>query len=66
MVEPEETFIGTVNEDFAIESMVGDIFQLGNASWRIQQVSSGNGARFRCARRTAHDSVLAWRSPCAE
>src|SRR5439155_5652136 len=32
---------GTVNEDFAIESMAGDIFQLGNTSWRILGVNSG-------------------------
>jgi len=41
VLEPEETFIGTLNEDFAIESMPGDIFQLGNTSWRITQVLSG-------------------------
>jgi ATP-dependent Lhr-like helicase len=41
VLEPAETFIGTVNEDFAIESMAGDIFQLGNASWRILRVNSG-------------------------
>jgi ATP-dependent Lhr-like helicase len=41
VLEPEETFIGTLNEDFAIESMAGDIFQLGNASWRVLQVGSG-------------------------
>jgi ATP-dependent Lhr-like helicase len=41
ILEPEETFIGTLNEDFAIESMAGDIFQLGNASWRVLQVGSG-------------------------
>ncbi|HXJ76453.1 MAG TPA: helicase-related protein, partial [Candidatus Dormibacteraeota bacterium] len=41
VLEPSETFIGTVNEDFAIESMAGDIFQLGNASWRILRVNSG-------------------------
>jgi ATP-dependent Lhr-like helicase len=41
VLEPEETLIGTVNEDFAIESMVGDVFQLGNASWRVLQVSAG-------------------------
>src|SRR4030095_10146525 len=41
VLEPEETFIGTVNEDFAIESMAGDIFQLGNASWQITRVVSG-------------------------
>src|SRR5206468_3827500 len=37
----EETFIGTLNEDFAIESTAGDIFQLGNASWQITQVAAG-------------------------
>jgi ATP-dependent Lhr-like helicase len=41
VLDPEETFIGTVNEDFAIESLAGDIFQLGNASWRILQVGRG-------------------------
>jgi ATP-dependent helicase Lhr and Lhr-like helicase len=40
VVEPTETFIGTVNEDFAVESMAGDVFQLGNASWRILRVNS--------------------------
>ena len=41
LLEPGETFIGTVNEDFAVESMAGDIFQLGNASWRILRINSG-------------------------
>ena len=41
VLEPDETFIGTVNEDFAIESMAGDIFQLGNTSWRVVQVAAG-------------------------
>jgi len=41
VLEPSETFIGTVNEDFAIESLAGDIFQLGNASWKILRVNSG-------------------------
>jgi ATP-dependent Lhr-like helicase len=41
MVEPSETFVGTVNEDFAVESLAGDIFQLGNASWRILRINSG-------------------------
>ncbi len=39
--EPEGTFVGTVNEDFAIESSVGDVFQLGNTSWQILKVSAG-------------------------
>jgi len=41
VLEPSETFIGTVNEDFAIESLPGDIFQLGNASWNILRVNAG-------------------------
>ena len=41
LLEPEGTFIGTVHEDFAIESDHGDVFQLGNTSWRI--VRQGNG-----------------------
>ena len=41
MLQPENTFIGTVNEDFAVESLQGDIFQLGNMSWRILQVAQG-------------------------
>src|SRR5688572_13988171 len=41
VLEPEETFIGTLNEDFAIESNIGDIFQLGNMSWRVLQVGAG-------------------------
>ncbi|MBM3462151.1 MAG: DEAD/DEAH box helicase [Armatimonadetes bacterium] len=38
---PAETIVGRVNEDFAIESMAGDIFLLGNRSWRIARVGSG-------------------------
>jgi ATP-dependent Lhr-like helicase len=38
---PSELPVGTLNEDFAFESMPGDIFQLGNASYRIQKVESG-------------------------
>ena len=50
VLEPEDTFIGTLNEDFAIESKAGDIFQLGNASWRILQVDGGHRPRRRRAR----------------
>ncbi|GIW41432.1 MAG: ATP-dependent DNA helicase [Candidatus Binatia bacterium] len=39
--EPGETFVGTVNEDFAVESLAGDIFLLGNRSWRIRRVEAG-------------------------
>jgi ATP-dependent helicase Lhr and Lhr-like helicase len=41
VLDPEDTFIGTLNEDFAIESMAGDVFQLGNASWRVLRVGAG-------------------------
>jgi len=41
ILEPSETFVGTVNEDFAVESLAGDIFQLGNASWKILRINSG-------------------------
>ncbi len=41
VLEPQAQFIGSVNEDFAIESMAGDIFQLGNHSYRIQRVERG-------------------------
>ena len=41
VAEPDDTFIGTVNEDWAMESMAGDIFLLGTNSWRIRQVTGG-------------------------
>ena len=41
IAEPEDTFVGRVNEDFAIESMPGDVFLLGNTAWRIRRVESG-------------------------
>jgi ATP-dependent Lhr-like helicase len=37
---PSETPVGTLDEDFAIESMAGDIFLLGNTSWRIQRIEA--------------------------
>src|SRR5437016_812178 len=41
VLEPTDTFVGTLNEDFAIESMPGDIFQLGNTSYLIRKIESG-------------------------
>jgi ATP-dependent Lhr-like helicase len=41
LLEPEGHMIGTLNEDFAIESLPGDVFQLGNTSWRILQIGNG-------------------------
>jgi len=41
VVEPQAITVGSVHEDFAIESMAGDIFQLGNTSYRILRVERG-------------------------
>jgi ATP-dependent Lhr-like helicase len=41
LLEPENQMIGTVNEDFAVESLGGDVFQLGNNSYRIIRVERG-------------------------
>ena len=41
VLEPDGTVIGTVDEDFAIESMSGDVILLGNNSWRIRRVENG-------------------------
>jgi ATP-dependent Lhr-like helicase len=43
VLDPDETFIGTVNEDWAIESMAGDIFLLGSHSWQIRRIESARG-----------------------
>ncbi|HEY2578404.1 MAG TPA: DEAD/DEAH box helicase [Streptosporangiaceae bacterium] len=41
LAEPDETPVGTVNEDWAIESQAGDVFLLGTTSWRIRKVEPG-------------------------
>ncbi|MBV8207893.1 MAG: DEAD/DEAH box helicase [Acidobacteria bacterium] len=41
--EPEGVVVGTVDEDFAVESLAGDVILLGNSSWRIRGVESGAG-----------------------
>src|SRR5690349_9425506 len=41
ILEPAGTFVGTLNEDFAIESLAGDVFQLGNTSYRVLRVEAG-------------------------
>ena len=42
IVEPEAVVVGTVDEDFAVESLRGDIMLLGNNSWRIRRVQAGS------------------------
>ncbi len=41
--DPSENIVGTLDEDFAIESSVGDVFLLGSTSWRVRRVESGAG-----------------------
>ena len=41
VLEPQSLVVGTVNEDFAVESLAGDVFQLGNAAYRILRVERG-------------------------
>jgi ATP-dependent Lhr-like helicase len=41
LADPDDTVVGTVNEDWAIESMVGDVFLLGSTSWQVRRVEAG-------------------------
>ncbi|MCK6551362.1 DEAD/DEAH box helicase, partial [Myxococcota bacterium] len=41
VAEPDEANVGTLHEDFAIDSRAGDVFLLGNTSWRIRRVEAG-------------------------
>ncbi len=45
VVEPDEKLVGRVNEDFAVESQAGDVFLLGNTSWRVRRVESAGRVR---------------------
>ncbi len=40
VAEPEEVVVGTVDEDFAVESMAGEVMLLGNTSWRIRRIEA--------------------------
>ena len=41
IAEPEEKLVGTLDEDFAVESMAGDVFLLGSTAWRFQRIYGG-------------------------
>jgi ATP-dependent Lhr-like helicase len=43
VLSPEGTVVGTVDEDFAVESLAGDIILLGNTSWKIRRIESSSG-----------------------
>src|SRR6202042_1644578 len=42
IAHPEGVVVGTLDEDFAVESLAGDIILLGNSSWRIRRVQAGS------------------------
>jgi len=43
VAEPEGVVVGTVDEDFAVESMAGEVMLLGNSSWRIRRIETKAG-----------------------
>jgi len=59
VAEPEGKTVGTVDEDFAVESLAGDVFLLGTTSWRIRRIESGR-VRVEDAR-GASPSIPFWR-----
>ncbi len=60
VAEPEGSVVGTVDEDFAVESLRGDVFLLGNTSWRIRRVESSGRVLVEDAR-GAPPTVPFWR-----
>jgi ATP-dependent Lhr-like helicase len=62
LLEPENHIVGTVNEDFAVESLAGDIFQLGNTAYRIF-VSNEASSAWRTLTVPHHHPVLLGEAP---
>ncbi len=56
--EREQVFVGTVHEDFAIESIQGDVFQLGNRMWQITAVRGNRVSVF--AAPDKHPTIPFW------
>src|SRR6202521_1891452 len=61
IAEPEGSVVGTVDEDFAVESNRGDIMLLGNTSWMIRRVESNSGRVLVQDAHGAPPSVPFWR-----
>ncbi len=61
VLEPEGTVVGTLDEDFAVESNAGDIMLLGNSSWRIRRVEGKSGRVIVEDAHGAPPSVPFWR-----
>ena len=66
LLEPENHVVGTVNEDFAVESIAGDIFQLGNTQLPHPARRARRGAGRGRAWRAADHPVLAGRGAGAQ
>ena len=61
VAEPDGTNVGTVDEDFAVESNAGDIMLLGNSSWRIKRVEGKSSRMLVEDAHGAPPSVPFWR-----
>jgi ATP-dependent Lhr-like helicase len=61
VAEPDGLVVGTVDEDFAVESNRGDIMLLGNTSWMIRRVETNAGRVLVQDAHGAPPSVPFWR-----
>jgi ATP-dependent Lhr-like helicase len=61
VAEPDGVVVGTLDEDFAVESNAGDIMLLGNTSWRIRRVEGKSGRVLVEDAHGAPPSVPFWR-----
>src|SRR5437868_11961647 len=61
VAEPEGTMVGTLDEDFAVESLAGDVVLLGNTSWRIRRIETNAGRMLVQDAHGAPPSVPFWR-----
>src|SRR5262252_2656885 len=60
IAQPENTVVGTIDEDFAVESLAGDIMLLGNTSWRIRRVTGSGSVQVEDAQGAA-PTIPFWR-----
>ncbi|MFY9558667.1 MAG: DEAD/DEAH box helicase [Terriglobales bacterium] len=61
VAEPDGTTVGTIDEDFAVESMAGDVMLLGNTSWRIRRVEGKSSRMLVEDAKGAAPTVPFWR-----
>ncbi len=61
VAEPDGAAVGTIDEDFAVESMAGDVMLLGNTSWRIRRVEGRSSRMLVEDARGAAPTVPFWR-----